>query len=69
MITNYRWQKVSMEPAFSVICIDCGSRINPNETKIADLNGPAYKAFYHEKCALSLNNFNPLEFSSIGQAN
>lgn len=59
-MTSHKWQLVNNDPAFGVPCADCGSLIDTNEEKIADLNGGAYKAYYHRKCALSLNNFKPL---------
>lgn len=58
---TYKWQLVNNDPAFQVLCADCGKSISCKEPKIADLNGKAYKAYYHEKCALSLNNFKPID--------
>ena len=53
---------VNEPPYFSVQCLDCGDRITTDEPKYADLNGPAYKAYYHEKCAKSLCGFNTDRF-------
>lgn len=57
---GFRWSLVNNNPAFSVLCADCGHSISTDEDKIADLNGEAYKAYYHRKCAWSMNNFKPL---------
>lgn len=58
---TYKWQLVDNSKPFGAQCQDCFNWIQADEPKIADLNGEAFKAYYHEKCALSLNNFKPID--------
>lgn len=38
-------------PRFSVKCYLCHETIGEREPKVADLEGPAFEAYYHQRCA------------------
>ena len=49
-----RLQLVKLHPGQRLICAGCGEWTSPIDSKgppYADLNGPAFKAYYHSKCA------------------
>lgn len=60
MTHEYKFRLVNEPPQFMAICLDCKERIDTNEPKYADLNGEAFKAYYHKKCAWSLSGFKTL---------
>jgi hypothetical protein len=45
-----RLQTVAEPPGFVAVCLGCGRVIPAGTTKIADLDGPAFKAYYHTTC-------------------
>ena len=46
-----RLQIVKEPPGFATQCIACHQMIPAGTTKIADLDGPAFQAYYHTTCA------------------
>ena len=45
-----RLQQVPEPPEFVAVCLKCQQVIPAGTTKIADLDGPAFKAYYHTTC-------------------
>ena len=47
---NWNCKETTVSPVF-VPCLACGRMINETHHGVADLDGPAYRAYYHVECA------------------
>ena len=45
-----RLERVPEPPGFTAICFRCNQVIPGGTTKIADLDGPAFAAYFHTTC-------------------
>ncbi len=45
-----RLERVQEPPPFTCVCLTCHQVIPAGTTKIADLNGPPFAAYFHTTC-------------------
>jgi hypothetical protein len=50
MVSIMRLERVPEPPGFTCVCLTCKQVIPGGTTKIADLNGPPFAAFFHTTC-------------------
>lgn len=59
--------KIVTGPPFRCYCFECGKRLEAVTVPVyADLNGPAFKAYYCEPCKSRLENMDLDEHSTVG---
>lgn len=49
-LNTMRLVTVPEPPGFVATCLTCGKVIPANAPKVADLDGEAFKAYYHQTC-------------------